>query len=63
MKEPKYCSRCGCYLPELWDICPSCGAREKSDALKMIKDGEGLTALNYLEDLRLHLHPAEIYLG
>lgn len=28
MKLPKYCSRCGCYVPEVLGFCPACGSKE-----------------------------------
>lgn len=56
MNNPKYCSRCGCYVPDLWDSCPACGTKEKSDVLQRIKRGEGLPPQNPFGNL----NPAEI---
>lgn len=42
MTEPKHCSRCGCYVPDLWDSCPACGV---SSVLNDIKTGRGLNRM------------------
>ena len=52
MNYPKYCERCGCYIPDLWDSCPCCGNGFDS-VLNDIKSGRGLSPFG-------NLHPAEI---
>ena len=52
MKNPKYCERCGCYIPDLWDSCPSCG-NHNDPVLNDIKSGRGIAPFG-------NLHPAEI---
>ena len=32
MTEPKYCGKCGCYIPDGWNRCPACNHVNSSEA-------------------------------
>ena len=44
------CPNCGCYIPDLWSICPACGNKEMVTKTKVFHNGIYRVVLYYRDN-------------